>query len=620
MAFLKWRILLEVLSVFAVVTLEFFASGSSDCFNGSRSPSYCSNDSVSCSCQLPYSNSCMVASFLPSDCAKWTFNIGGFSPSLGSLVLKNWPSLMASYQYSVFNVTFIDIKWTSLRFRFMQHGYYNKYFCREFHVSSEYNIPELFYDCRWTKSEYEGTPFTFEYEARNSQHTEARRYVMKLPFYANIEPGTKLQNWTSFLYTDESESPLLTAKWQQAPSHFGVQKYRLQVFRKVEGSEINLQASEVIQGTNEGHELSFNFDTFPASGVYHFEVCILSDNCTNGVCQISKSPDVTVRGFITRTLIAGVIGCAILIPLFLFVLWMWKKQFKPLSGGAKLPVVLIIYTPSQASHIKSVVALTEYLRNQCFVEALLDQLDIPDSETKDPFMWCNEAFSRADFVMVVSSPPKCCNQEGIFRNVDVVALRFFKEKFSKCNYRPQFFSILMPYCTEKDIPEEAKNLRMFKLTKDLDRMLWYIHNGGRFPTVLDSARTLLGPKLRGGKSDLNNRGNIFLAAMKEAEYDLVRGCNCKNQNVKENDNHDTEIINYLTKLRAPCEGENNYERNLHKNASTDDLMASPEPLNLEFPFLLDDLDLTGNIEMNVEPIKKNSEAVHLGFDLNTMKL
>jgi hypothetical protein len=116
-------------------------------------------------------------------------------------------------------------------------------------------------------------------------------------FYFFPEQGTKLQNWTSFLYIDESELPLLTAKWQQAPSHFGVQKYRLQVFREVEGSEINLQASEVIQGTNEGHELSFNFDTFPASGVYHFEVCVLSDNCTNGVCQISKSPDVTVRKY-----------------------------------------------------------------------------------------------------------------------------------------------------------------------------------------------------------------------------------------------------------------------------------------------------------------------------------
>jgi hypothetical protein len=234
-------------------------------------------------------------------------------------------------------------------------------------------------------------------------------------------------------------------------------------------------------------------------------------------------------------------------------------------------------------------------------------------------MWCNEAFSRADFVMVISSPPKCCNQEGIFRNVDVVALRFFKEKFSKRNYRPEFFSVLMPYCTEKDIPDEAKNLRMFKLTKDLDRMLWYIHNGGRFPTVVDYARTLLGPKVRGGKSDLNSRGSIFLAALKETEYDLVRGCDCRNQNVKENDSHDTEITRCLTTFRTTGEERNQYERNIHNNASRDDLVVSPEQHDMEFPFLLDDLDLTGNAE-KMEPMKRNSEAGHLGFDLNTIEL
>jgi hypothetical protein len=52
------------------------------------------------------------------------------------------------------------------------------------------------------------------------------------------------------------------------------------------------------------------------------------------------------------------------------------------SEVAKLPVVLIMYTPSQAAHVKCMVTLTEYLRNCCFVEALLDQLDISDSETK----------------------------------------------------------------------------------------------------------------------------------------------------------------------------------------------------------------------------------------------
>jgi hypothetical protein len=107
-------------------------------------------------------------------------------------------------------------------------------------------------------------------------------------------PQTQLQNWSSLVYVDVSESPVLTAKWQQAPSHFGVQKYRVQVFNKVDGSEMNLQASEVIPGTNKDHELSYKFDGFRTSGDYHFEVCILSDNCTDSLCKVSKSPDVTV--------------------------------------------------------------------------------------------------------------------------------------------------------------------------------------------------------------------------------------------------------------------------------------------------------------------------------------
>ena len=74
----------------------------------------------------------------------------------------------------------------AVRFRFGQHGYDNKQFCREFRVSSEYYIPELFYDCLWTQSDYEGTPFTFEYEAESVGRSEARRFVTLLPFYKDI--------------------------------------------------------------------------------------------------------------------------------------------------------------------------------------------------------------------------------------------------------------------------------------------------------------------------------------------------------------------------------------------------------------------------------------------------
>jgi len=266
-----------------------------------------------------------------------------------------------------------------------------------------------------------------------------------------------------------------------------------------------------------------------------------------------------------------------------------------------------------------VVTLTEYLRNCCFVEALLDQLDISDSETKDPFTWCNEAFSRADFVMVVSSPPKCCNQEGIFRNIDVLALRFLKEKFSKPSSRPQFFSVLMPYCTEQDIPNEAKNLRMFRLRKDFNKMLWYIHNGGRLPTVVDYARSLLDPQPGGGKSCLNERDNALWAAVEEVEHELLEVCNCKKLDIKRCDDYDVENTRYVTKLMTSCQEGNECERNIHKSVSTDHLLVIPEPLDMELPFSLDDLDLTGAGEIDIKP-KNNGEALHLGFDLSPMEL
>jgi hypothetical protein len=228
--------------------------------------------------------------------------------------------------------------------------------------------------------------------------------------------------------------------------------------------------------------------------------------------------------------------------------------------------------------------------------------------------------------MVVSSPSKCCNQEGIFRNVDVLALRFLKEKFSKPSSRPQFFSVLMPYCTEQDIPNEAKNFRMFRLIKDFDKMLWYVHNGGRFPTVVDFARSLLGPQPGGGKSYLNERGNALLAAMKEAELDLHEVCSCKKLDLKQSDDDDdddddddVENTKCSTKCMTSCEEGNDCDRNIHNSVSTDHLLVIPEPLDVELPFSLDDLDLTGAGEMDVKP-KKNIEALHLGFDLSTMEL
>lgn len=130
--------------------------------------------------------------------------------------------------------------------------------------------------------------------------------------------------------------------------------------------------------------------------------------------------------------------------------------------------------------------------------------------------------------MVVSSPPKCCNQDGAFGNVNVDVLQILKDRFSSCNSRPHFFNILLPYCTNQDVPDEAKNFKMFKLFKDLDKMLWHIHNGGKVIPAVDSVCILLGPNLNGGKYDLKSKGTALLTAVKNADDDLLRVCKCQN--------------------------------------------------------------------------------------------
>jgi hypothetical protein len=201
--------------------------------------------------------------------------------------------------------------------------------------------------------------------------------------------------------------------------------------------------------------------------------------------------------------------------------------------------------------------------------------------------------------------------------VDVLALHFLKEKLSKPSSKLQFFSVLMPYCSERDIPNEAKNLRMFRLMKDFNKMLWYIHNGGRLPTVVDYARSLLNPQPGGGKSDLNERGNVLLSAMQEVEPELHEVCNCKTLGIKQCDDNDVENTECLIKLITPCQEGNDCEGDKPTSVSTDHLLVIPEPPDVEF--LIEDLDLTGAGETYVKS-KNNSETLHLGFDLSTMDL
>lgn len=221
--------------------------------------------------------------------------------------------------------------------------------------------------------------------------------------------------------------------------------------------------------------------------------------------------------------------------------------------------------------------------------------------------------------MVVSSPSKCCNQEGIYRGVDVIALRFLKNKFSDHKSRCQFFSVLLPYCTEQDIPNDAKHFVKFKLTKDFDKMLWFIHNGGKFPAFLDSACALLGPNLPGGECDLKVSGVNLLKSMKEAEGDSFKFCNHKN--LKE------ERISKSKKtvpqtLFQPSRGVTESSPKYVKHSREFSELNPDAVMNYEdfMEMSLNDLDLTGAQALCSEPLNKQRVGTQTVYDLDTLPL
>jgi hypothetical protein len=78
-------------------------------------------------------------------------------------------------------------------------------------------------------------------------------------------------------------------RWQQAPPNFGVRKYALKVYDRNE-----LKESKVVNSTDE-EELSYKYsEYFPTYGEYRFEVHILHDSCNNGICPVSRSPEIVV--------------------------------------------------------------------------------------------------------------------------------------------------------------------------------------------------------------------------------------------------------------------------------------------------------------------------------------
>ncbi|XP_067003177.2 uncharacterized protein [Anabrus simplex] len=464
---------------------------------------------TTCSKQLPSQNltddDCFIqyAAKDTKGCRDLIFQINGES-DLGEVMLVPYVDMVEQIAVrSALNLTFVNVKWSNLRVQWKERGGDGKAFCREFVLSPNVDLSSnvsLFYDCPWLNYSDELHEFDFKYEAQNKEtgQIEGKYYIFQLPSNWFIDPiRTSPKNWTVFSYLDISALPILTVRWQQPPSSIAARFYNVSIISNATSDVLD---TKIVPADRNRSQQAVNFNGQELTGSVYIAIKIIFDNGVEG--SISRSP----------------------------VLFLGDH-----------PVVLVLYKHVRNSHVKALAAFANCLKEVTQAKVLLDELDIPKSDTKDPFLWYQDAFERAEYILVMASPsvPVVC-EEGIYPNVETVGMRLLAGKFSDKNCYKKFFTVVFPYCKVSDIPREAVNFKRFMLMKDFSKLIWYItHNTHRnllfrpFYSVFSVCGSTINMKghckqllesFRVAKDDLNtcNSGNLETCRKSAPDNDVLK--------------------------------------------------------------------------------------------------
>lgn len=190
--------------------------------------------------------------------------------------------------------------------------------------------------------------------------------------------------------------------------------------------------------------------------------------------------------------------------------------------------------------------------------------------------------------MVVASPYHKYLRltDSVYQNTDILLLRLLRERLCAEGSKTQFFTLLLPYCTEKDIHSDAINLKRFSFPNDLNNMLKFIHNEWKLPECLS-------PGIEGGKESYKLFGSKLSNAIEEAQVDLRKN-KLEYQrmveeiaNEKDNVDSDQEILTYMKQ-------EKDNSKFFDRPVRIKKMLKESAPENFgEFPGRIDEMNLLG---------------------------
>ncbi|KAL7303825.1 hypothetical protein TKK_0003949 [Trichogramma kaykai] len=339
------------------------------------------------------------------------------------------------------------------------------------HNVTQFPLTDFHVSCPFSNYSFEMVSYRLEYAIYNDTYEYSRKLLFLVPDHRFLETATENNNLTlfsPFIYTDVSEETSVGLYIQPISRKYNVTQYKVWAINR----GTNHTQVVVLEDSGKNHHIHHKFIMGDGENVIH--VAALHPTCPNNGCRNTTSPVINILPPPGRLYIM-IISVVWIPPVILYLIlryfqYIKKREF--LLAQARKPKCLLVYSPTHMAHVNVMLDLARYLKC-CNIDAMIDNEDIPCSEHKDPYLWCNESYARADIIIIAASPDTGRIAPIMYRNLDKHVMALLKENF--CRGNKKYYALQFPYCKPDDIPKEARHFKQFSMPEDLDKLVRTIH-------------------------------------------------------------------------------------------------------------------------------------------------
>ncbi|KAL4705943.1 hypothetical protein ACJJTC_017525 [Scirpophaga incertulas] len=464
--------------------------------------------SLSCSTQLTgqqptESDVCKVEHYASDspECKYMDFGPIRTNAKIGGVSLK--PYLLDegyTYNFTVLNITFTNIKWKKMKIRFQPTNYQNNH-CRNIVLSNNFTIDDrsvLYYDCYWsyTDGDYNNTSHILDFVAENNAAQYRGQYYFNIPNMQMLSPYVTEKEWKPFLYI-EILSNRLQLHINPPPAQLKIHGYQVEVRKGCSKGAVDCQDELVktstlkLKNSTEEMSCSTSYNYLGNSGYFYFVVTPLHEHCSADVrsCQTVASPKINITTEEHKTLNICIASVIALVVATLFAYYIvlrmirryWCKDYR-LASAQEIPAptkVLVIYSPASRLHAECVASFVSYLRSEYGFEVMYDG-DVSSTSHGDPYIWSEEALRLATHVLYMVGPTETTNlfnniyEKPIGAHKDVDKLQLTMLKSYRVSRNQKDVSNVFFDHSNGPIPLETKHGHSFELLKDWQKLISHL--------------------------------------------------------------------------------------------------------------------------------------------------